>query len=114
MIDWTRVAELKDEIGEEDFADVVALFLEEVGEVVARLRSTPAPDQDRAQLERDMHFLKGSALNLGFAELARLCAAAEKAAAGGAAVVVAPVLACHDASRARFLEDSGLAVQGLG
>ena len=30
MIDWTRVSELRDEIGAEDFGDVVEIFLEEV------------------------------------------------------------------------------------
>ena len=30
MIDWPRVKELKDEIGAEDFGEVVDLFLEEV------------------------------------------------------------------------------------
>ena len=33
MIDWKRVRELRDEIGEEDFSEVVDLFLEEVEEV---------------------------------------------------------------------------------
>ena len=31
MIDWQRVNELRDEVGAEDFEEVVDLFLEEVG-----------------------------------------------------------------------------------
>ena len=30
MIDWTKVTELREEIGDEDFQEVVELFLEEV------------------------------------------------------------------------------------
>ena len=34
MIDWSRVNELRDEVGAEDFEEVVELFLEEVEEVI--------------------------------------------------------------------------------
>ena len=40
MIDWGRVKDLRSEIGAEDFSDVVALFLEEADEVIARTAST--------------------------------------------------------------------------
>lgn len=77
MIDWGRVRELRDEIGAEDFAEVVQLFLEETDEVAERLGSH-MPEND---VESALHFLKGSALNLGFKDLANLCQAGEKAAA---------------------------------
>lgn len=101
MIDWDRVAELRDEVGPEDFGEVVELFLEEVEAVLARLRNDPRP----ATFEEDFHFLKGSALNLGFAEFGALCFSGEKAAAEGhaAAVDVAAALASYDASKAAFL-----------
>ena len=38
MIDWARVSELRDEVGAEDFDEVVELFLEEVEEAIAALR----------------------------------------------------------------------------
>ena len=38
MIDWARVSELRDEVGAEDFDEVVELFLEEVDEAIAALR----------------------------------------------------------------------------
>ena len=41
MIDWTRVKELQDEIGADDFAEVVQLFLEETDAVVERLIASP-------------------------------------------------------------------------
>ncbi|TXI06325.1 MAG: Hpt domain-containing protein [Pseudorhodobacter sp.] len=99
MIDWSRVTELRDEIGSEDFAEVVALFLEEADEVVARL---PACDGARP-LESALHFLKGSALNLGFDQLAALCQDGERqAGAGSVSVGTAAIAACYAASKSEF------------
>lgn len=103
MIDWARVTELRDEIGAEDFGDVVALFLEEANDVVGKLPGFT----DAKSLESGLHFLKGSALNLGFSELARLCQEGERNAAGGLIPGnVAAVIACYDVSKACF--DAGL------
>ena len=79
MIDWTRVSELRDEVGAEDFDEVVELFLEEVDEAIEILRTLV----DMSELETHCHFLKGSALNIGFREYANLCQAGEAAAAEG-------------------------------
>ena len=84
MIHWTRVNELRDEVGAEDFDEVVELFLEEVEEVIERLRQ----DVDLSQLEQDLHFLKGSALSLGFADFSNLCQDGEKRSADGQADTV--------------------------
>lgn len=81
MIEWSRVEELQAEIGAEDFAEVVALFLEEADEAVATLAGTG----DAATLEATLHFIKGSALNLGLRDLAQLCSEGERAAADGRA-----------------------------
>lgn len=101
MIDWTRVSELKDEIGEEDFAEVAEMFISEVEEVIDRLKAAPDP----ARYEEDLHFIKSSALNLGFAELSVLCQTGERQAAAGdaAGVDLAPVLSSYAASKAAFL-----------
>ena len=100
MIDWDRVANLRAEIGADDFAEVADMFLEEADEVVARLRSgEPGPG-----LEAELHFLKGSALNLGFRELAGLCGDGEKRAASGGSVDVARVIASYAASRSAFAD----------
>ena len=77
MIDWNRVRELRDEIGDDGFTEVVDLFLEEVEDVLDRMRSNPDP----ANYEADLHFLKGSALNLGFQALSALCRDGELRAA---------------------------------
>jgi hypothetical protein len=59
MIDWARVNELKNDLGAGDFGEIIDLFLEEVEEVIDRLRRFPDP----GSLEQELHFLKGSALN---------------------------------------------------
>ncbi|WP_299026568.1 Hpt domain-containing protein [uncultured Sulfitobacter sp.] len=101
MIDWNRIKTLRNEIGEEDFPDVVELFIEEVSEMIETLRTTPKVET----LGADLHALKGSALNLGFKEFAQMCQLGETAAANGAAdtVDLPPILACYDASKTTFL-----------
>jgi len=101
MIDWQRVISLKKEIGEDDFDEVVPLFIEEVSEITERLGNRV--DLDR--LEGDLHCLKGSALNLGFSEFSELCHAGEALAAKGnaAAVDVGPILNSFYASKKVFL-----------
>jgi HPt (histidine-containing phosphotransfer) domain-containing protein len=91
MIDWDRVASLRGEIGAADFTEVVEMFLAESDAVVARLLAGK-PDPT---LESDLHFLKGSALNLGFRHLAALCSAGEKRAAVGAPVLILPLHYLH-------------------
>jgi histidine phosphotransfer protein HptB len=98
MIDWDRVGHLRAEIGAADFAEVAEMFLDEADEVVARLQDgSPGPG-----LEAELHFLKGSALNLGFRELAGLCNTGEKKAASGEPFDVARVIQSYAASRAAF------------
>lgn len=79
MIDWDRVNELREEVGTEDFMEVADLFLEEVDEVIERLKSR----ENSNSLEEEMHFLKGSALNLGFELVGQICQQSEKAAEDG-------------------------------
>lgn len=101
MIDWTRIQELRDEIGEDDLAEVMEMFLAEVDEVIARLRAAPDP----ARYEDDLHFLKSSALNLGFSALSALCQAGESRSAAGQAnaVDLAPIFETYVASKAELL-----------
>lgn len=102
MIDWPRVKELKDEIGAEDFDEVVELFLEEVEEVIGKLRQG-----DRSQLEQDLHFLKGSALNLGFADFSELCLVGERRSAEGDAqsVDLAEIVQKFEQSKQHFIAE---------
>ena len=100
MIDWDRVRELQHEIGKDEFAEVATMFLDEADDVLARI--TPAGGA--ARLRDDCHFLKGAALNLGFASLADMCQAAERrATAGDCGVNLAEMRQCYHASREAFI-----------
>lgn len=101
MIDWDRTNELCSEIGADGFAEVVDLFLDEVEGVVMRLKREPDP----ARYEADLHFLKGGAWNLGFAEFGALCQDGERKAATGrtAEVDAQRIVAVYFASKEEFL-----------
>ena len=100
MIDWERVDELRDEVGAEDFDEVVQLFLGEVETTISKMREAP----DMTTLEADLHFLKGAALNLGFSAFSDLCQKGEHMAGRGEAEAVdlPGILDCFDASCAVF------------
>lgn len=99
MIDWSRVHELRDEIGPDDFGEIIGLFLDEVDEVMETL------SPGMSDLEEQLHFLKGSALNLGFAGFADYCQQGELAASQGQddPVDVGKLHDIYRASRAEFL-----------
>jgi histidine phosphotransfer protein HptB len=101
MIDWARIKQLEHDFGVECFGEIVDVFLDEVDEVLAPLRQ----GYDGSRLEKDMHFLKGSALNLGFRQFGQLCADNEGLAAEGRGdeVSIPEILAAYDSSKAEFL-----------
>lgn len=101
MIDWEQVEQLREDVGANDFREVVDLFLEEVGETVDRMRTSPDP----AELESDLHFLKGSAANLGFETFAELCRKGEHSSAEGnpEAVDLPEIFQSFEKSRVAFL-----------
>ncbi len=103
MIDWPRVKELREEVGAEDFGEVVDLFIEEVEEVISKL----SENLDRTQLEQDLHFLKGSALSLGFQAFSSLCQDGEsKSALGKAdAVDVPAIISEFQTSKTTFISE---------
>lgn len=107
MIDWIRVRELQEEIGADDFGEIVEVFMEEVETAI---ESLPGADKG-TELEELMHLIKGCAWNLGFRELGKLCAEGEAAAAAGngASVDIAGVLSSFAAAKDVFNE--GLAQQ---
>ncbi|MBV2359450.1 Hpt domain-containing protein [Thalassococcus sp. CAU 1522] len=100
MIDWNRVRELRDEIGGADFDEVVDLFLAEVDNAIGGLQP-----EDTDAFRDQMHFLKGSALNLGFAALASLCADAECRPDTDPGRVAAQVATVFAESRSLFFAD---------
>lgn len=99
MIDWKRMDELRDEIGQEGFDEIVDVFLEEAGEVVARLAATGQPTGE------DLHFLKGSALNLGFVEVAAMCQDAERTLASDGRVDTGRLVTAFAAARGDLIQN---------
>lgn len=101
MIDWKRVEELREEIGADGFIEVADMFLDEAeGAVRALVAGLPAEE-----IAGQLHFLKGSALNLGLSDLAAICQDGERQAAAGQADAIdtAQVAAVWRASRASLL-----------
>ncbi|WP_424966103.1 Hpt domain-containing protein [Dinoroseobacter sp. S375] len=100
MIDWNRVRELQDEIGADDFGEIVEVFMEEVEAAIGQL---PTADKG-ADLEALMHLIKGCAWNLGFRALGKLCADGEAAAAAGngASVDIPEIVAAFETAKAVF------------
>lgn len=74
LVDALRLRALREEVGEDGFDEVLALFLVESEEAVERLSRHGVGDVPAAEL----HFLKGIALNLGFDDLAALCRKGER------------------------------------
>ena len=103
MIDWDRVAALREEVGPEDFDEVVELFLQEVDEEIEGLAGI-SPSNGLAE---KLHFLKGSALSLGFQEFSGLCHNGEKALSDDPAanVDIDALNSSYQSSRAAFLSD---------
>lgn len=100
MIDWERVATLRSEIGASDFDEVAYLFLDEAEEVIERLGG----GRLKAPLVDEIHALKGSALNLGFSELAVMLQDKERRVARGEPISTDRIVVCYKASRAAFVE----------
>lgn len=101
MINWKRIEELQEEIGDEDFVEVAGMFLEEADQTILTLAGGITPDAVEGQL----HFLKGSALNLGLSDLAAVCQDGERRAAAGqgSQVDLAQIAVIYHASRAALL-----------
>jgi HPt (histidine-containing phosphotransfer) domain-containing protein len=78
VISIERIEELKSEVGEDDFTEILGLFVAESAAVLERLRMVVDPDE----AEELLHALKGSALNIGFDGLAVLCREGGGALAG--------------------------------
>ena len=101
MINWDRIRELREEVGDDDLGEVVSLFCEEVEEVLDVLDIAP-----RDVLAAKLHFLKGSALNIGLEGVSRLCLAEESrlSADPGAAPDIAAIRAAYAAAKADLLD----------
>ena len=96
MIDWKRFDELKNEIGEDAIMEIAEIFLEEMAEVVDPIRQGALPKS----IPHLLHFLKGAALNVGFADLANFCTKAEQDPSN---LNADTLVSTFDASKSAFL-----------
>jgi HPt (histidine-containing phosphotransfer) domain-containing protein len=105
MIDWTYIKQLETDVGEAEFKNVVALFLDEVDSEIELLRT---PGKTPEILKSKMHFLKGSAYYLGFKDFGDLCAQNELLADTGRAedIDLSLLISVYDRSRSRFLDEA--------
>ena len=95
MIDWARVDELRNDMGSDGFDEVVELFLEEMDGRILTMQT--GSNQTRAE---DLHFLRGSAANIGFSRLHQVCSVAEH----DEEFALDQVWSCYDQSKVEFLK----------
>ena len=100
MIDWARVEQLREDVGDDGFQRLAVLFLDEVQETIDRLHGSGAS----GDLQACLHLLRGSALTLGFRGLCELCETGERAAAAGQPGTVdkRAIIAAFEQSRIQF------------
>lgn len=103
MIDWDRVRTLKEEVGPEDFEEVVELFFSEVEEMIEGLPQAA----DAQAVAHNMHFLKGAALNLGFKDMSRKCLEGETKAveAGETPQTYDDIIQTYQTSKEHFIHN---------
>ncbi len=81
MINWSQIKQQEEDVGAEDLAEVVTLFLSEVDEAIGELDTVASGTSQ--QVAEALHFLKGSAFNLGFQEFGNYCSVGETQAHAG-------------------------------
>lgn len=107
MLDWNRINELRDEVGDAEFQLILEMFLDEVEEVMMRLSH-----DNPGKLETDLHFLKGCAWNLGFSAFGALCNEGEREISDDKSVCIGieELMACYSESKMALMRslDTGL------
>lgn len=81
MINWSQIKQLEEDVGTEDLEEVVTLFLSEVDEAIGELETVTSCGPK--QVAEALHFLKGSAFNLGFQSFGEYCSIGEAHAHAG-------------------------------
>ena len=101
MLDWDRIAELREDVGEENFAEVLVLFVEEVAAALDALGVN-----DQAALAATLHSLKGSAMNIGLSRVGALCLEGEASLRADplASLDIAEIRSAFDASRTEIAD----------
>lgn len=81
MINWSQIKQLEEDVGAEDLEEVVTLFLSEVDEAIGELQTVASASPK--EVAEALHFLKGSAFNLGFQSFGEYCSVGEAQAHAG-------------------------------
>jgi HPt (histidine-containing phosphotransfer) domain-containing protein len=104
VIDWEQVATLQTAVGRDDFSTIMRVFFKEVEEANAQLTMGVTTDQFRDIL----HFVKGSALSVGFVELSEQCAQAERNFAGSHQItsIGKEIITSYEKSKEHFLSNT--------
>ncbi len=102
MIDWVRVRELHDDVGNDEFHAVVELFLDEIESIMMDLG--PA---EGARQACGFHFMTGCARYLGFVAFGLLCESceAEARAQSLGRAALDRVLAVYASSKRQLFSD---------
>lgn len=69
MLDRDQLTRLRQDVGQQGFAEIVVLFLQETDEGIRKL----CQEDKKSNMASDLHFLKGAALNLGLQQFGDLC-----------------------------------------
>ncbi|GHA49205.1 nickel transporter [Amylibacter ulvae] len=106
MIDWAQIQQLEEDVGTEDLAEVTEVFLEEVDEAIDALRGVVS--LENSDMASALHFLKGSAANLGFVIFANLCSQGEQLANDGVGETVnlETIVTTYDQSKLQFMNQA--------
>lgn len=102
MLDWNRIHELRNEVGDDEFKLILELFLDEVEGALMHLSKRNA-----GKLADDLHFLKGCAWNLGFRDFGKLCDEGERLVAVNtpAAFDIEAMMACYSTSKQAIIRE---------
>jgi HPt (histidine-containing phosphotransfer) domain-containing protein len=105
MINWSQIKQLEEDVGAEDLAEVVTLFLSEVDEAIEGLETVASGTTK--EVAEALHFLKGSAFNSGFQEFGDYCSIGESQAHAGdtSEISMSQVEKLYVASKAQFLAE---------
>lgn len=101
MIDWERVREVQEQVGEAEFHTMLKLTFDEIELICARL----ALDGPR-EMEADFRFLKDRARANGFGQFAHLCESSEGLVTSGrwTEVRLGHLLDCYAVSKSALAQ----------
>tara|TARA_R110000787_G_scaffold40444_2_gene100521 strand:- start:9563 stop:9934 length:372 start_codon:yes stop_codon:yes gene_type:complete len=109
MIDWAYVNGLRAGIGKDSFNEIVQVFFDETEDTLKRLEDAHRP----IDITEELHFLQGSALNMGFVGFSAECRKSHDMSTDNADDMrhTAGLLATYGKSKTLFL--SALSETGL-